>query len=153
MPETKPLAYENLPHGEGLPAPAYAHGGDAGFDVRAAIPSDELLELGPFDRAAIPTGLRFSIPEGYELQVRSRSGLTLNAGLVVLNAPGTIDAGYTGELKVILANLSGESVTVVRGDRIAQVVMKPVTKAELVKVESVDEGERGDAGFGSTGVA
>lgn len=151
MPPSASLAYETLAHGEGLPAPAYAHPSDAGFDVRAAIPDGELLDLGPNDRAAIPTGLRFAIPEGYELQVRSRSGLSLNYALIVLNAPGTVDAGYTGELKVILANLGAEAVAVVRGDRIAQVVMAPVTRADLAQIDSVDAGERGDAGFGSTG--
>lgn len=147
------LAYEVLEHGADLPAPAYAHPSDAGFDVRAAIPDGETFELGPMDRAAVPTGLRFRIPTGYELQVRSRSGLALNYAIVALNSPGTIDQGYTGELKVILANLGAETLAITRGDRIAQVVMKPVTHAELHRVPSIEVGERGDAGFGSTGVS
>ena len=120
------------------------------MDLRAAL--DESMTLGPGQRALVPTGLRIAIPAGHEGQVRARSGLALRQGLAVLNAPGTIDADYRGELRVILANLGQDPVTLHRGDRIAQLVIAPVVQARVVAVEDLDSTERGQGGFGSTGL-
>jgi dUTP pyrophosphatase len=136
-----------LPHGEGLPLPAYATAHSAGMDVVAA----EDLDLQPGQRHAVATGLRIAIPEGYEVQVRPRSGLALKHGITVPNTPGTIDADYRGELKVIMINHGTEPFPVRRGERIAQLVPAAVTQAEWQEVDELDETVRGEGGFGSTG--
>jgi len=136
-----------LPHGEGLPAPTYATDGAAGLDVVAA----EDLTLAPGQRHAVATGFSIAIPEGYEIQVRPRSGLALKHGITCLNTPGTIDHDYRGEVKVILANLGDEAFEVRRGERIAQLVPAPVLKAEFREVDALSETNRGVGGFGSTG--
>ena len=136
-----------LPHGEGLPLPAYASSGAAGLDVVAA----EELTLEPGQRHAVATGFAIAIPDGYEVQVRPRSGLALKHGITCLNTPGTIDSDYRGEVKVILANLASEPFEIRRGERIAQLVPAPVLKADFVEVAALEETERGSGGFGSTG--
>jgi len=141
------IALLRLPHGQDLPLPHYATAGAAGLDVVAA----ESLELAPGARAAVATGFALAIPDGYEVQVRPRSGLALKHGVTCLNTPGTIDHDYRGEVKVILANLGSEPFAVVRGERIAQLVPAPVLRAELVEVTTLDETARGAGGFGSTG--
>ncbi|MBS7540461.1 dUTP diphosphatase [Ancylobacter lacus] len=141
-----------LPHGADLPLPAYATAGAAGLDLLAALPGDAPLTLAPLARAAVPTGLALALPEGYEAQVRPRSGLALKQGLTVLNSPGTVDADYRGEVKVILINLGAEAVTLERGHRIAQLVVAPVTRVHLVERSDLEETTRGSGGFGSTGL-
>ena len=147
-----PLKIEILNHFVGLPTPEYAHAGDSGFDLRAAI--RETVTIPPQERVLIPTGLRFEIPDGYEIQVRPRSGLALHCGVTTLNTPGTIDAGYRGEVQVILYNADKECQhSILRGDRIAQAVLAPVGRA-LMSFEFVDTStKRGEGGFGSTGHA
>jgi dUTP pyrophosphatase len=142
-----------LPHATGLPAPDYASADAAGVDLAAAVPEDAPLVLGPGERAAIPTGLQLAIPSGYEGQVRPRSGLALAHAVTVLNAPGTIDADYRGEVKVILVNLGKEPFRVTRGMRVAQLVFAPVVRAALQEAQSLDATARGEGGFGSTGVS
>lgn len=142
------IALQRLPHGEGLPLPAYATTGAAGMDVVAA----EDLDLAPGARHAVATGFAMAIPEGYEVQVRPRSGLALKHGITCLNTPGTIDSDYRGEVKVILANLGSDPFPIRRGDRIAQLVPAPVQKAAFALVDSLGETTRGAGGFGSTGV-
>jgi len=149
-PEQVPVHVVRLAHAEGLALPAYATPGAAGMDVAAALESD--LVLAPGARAAVPTGLLVAVPEGFELQVRARSGLALGEGLAVLNAPGTIDCDYRGEVKVILANLGDRPVTVRRGMRVAQLVLAPVSRASWVVVDALDGTARGAGGFGSTGL-
>jgi dUTP pyrophosphatase len=144
------IRIQRLPHGEGLPLPAYATEGAAGADLRAAVESEMVLE--PGRRAAVPTGLVLEIPDGYEGQVRPRSGLAIKAGLTIANAPGTIDSDYRGELKVLLVNLGSEAVSIGRGDRIAQLLIAPVTKASFIETEDLSASGRGEGGFGSTGV-
>jgi len=134
---------------EGVPLPKYETGGSAGIDIKAFIPSD--LAIPPMGRVKIPTGLFFEIPEGYEAQIRPRSGLAFNWGITVLNSPGTIDSDYRGELEVILINMGSESFTVKNGDRIAQMVISPVACASISEAEHLSETERGSGGFGSTG--
>lgn len=141
------IALQRLPHGKGLPLPAYATEGAAGMDVVAA--EDTLLAPGA--RHAVATGFAMAIPMGYEVQVRPRSGLALKHGITCLNTPGTIDSDYRGEVKVILANLGDAPFTVSRGDRIAQLVPAPVQRATLDEVATLDETARGNGGFGSTG--
>ncbi len=141
------IALNRLSHGEGLPAPAYATTGAAGLDIVSA--EDVVLE--PGDRHAVATGFAVAIPAGYEIQVRPRSGLALKHGVTCLNTPGTIDADYRGEVKVILANLGREPFEVKRGERIAQLVPAAVTVARFLEVETLDETGRGIGGFGSTG--
>jgi dUTP pyrophosphatase len=141
------IELQRLPHGEGLPLPAYATAGAAGLDVVAA----EDLILRPGERHAVATGFAIAIPEGYEVQVRPRSGLALKHGITCLNTPGTIDHDYRGEVKVILANLSSEPFEVRRGERIAQLVPAPVLKAEFREVAALGDTSRGAGGFGSTG--
>ena len=136
-----------LPHGEGLPLPAYASSEAVGLDVRAA----EDLTLQPGERHAVATGFAIAIPHGYEVQVRPRSGLAIKHGITCLNTPGTIDSDYRGEVKVILANLGQEPFGVRRGERIAQLVPAPVLRADFVEVAALEETERGEGGFGSTG--
>ncbi len=138
-----------MPHAAGLDLPAYATAGAAGMDVLAAV--DEDLLLLPGARAAIPTGLMMAVPPGHEMQVRARSGLAVREGLAVLNAPGTIDSDYRGEVKIILANLGDTSFAVTRGMRIAQLVLAPCVRAEWAEVTTLDETARGEGGFGSTG--
>lgn len=138
---------KRLPHGEGLPLPAYATSGAAGMDVVSA----EDVTLAPGARHAVATGLSMSIPDGYEIQVRPRSGLALKHGISVPNTPGTIDSDYRGELKVILINLGPEPFAIARGDRVAQLVLAPVVQAAWDEVAELDATERGTGGFGSTG--
>jgi dUTP diphosphatase len=140
-----------LPHGEGLPLPAYQSEHAAGFDLVAAVPEDAALMLDPSDRVLVPTGLVFELPDGYEAQVRPRSGLALKHGITVLNSPGTIDADYRGEVKVLLVNLGSERFLIERGDRIAQAVIAPVTRVEVVAADDLSGTGRGAGGFGSTG--
>jgi dUTP pyrophosphatase len=140
-----------LPHGEGLELPGYATQGSAGMDIRAAVPEGEPLTLAPGERAMVPTGFCFGIPEGFEVQVRPRSGLAAKHGITCLNTPGTIDSDYRGEVKVILVNLGAEPFAIQRGERIAQLVVAPVTRAAWEVVESLDDTARGAGGFGSTG--
>jgi dUTP pyrophosphatase len=151
----KPLAvsFVQLPHAAGLPAPTYESAGAAGVDLSAAVEEGVPIVIGPGERAAIPTGLQLAIPEGFEGQVRPRSGLALKHAVTVLNAPGTIDADYRGEVKVLLVNLGTEAFTVTRGMRVAQLVFAPVQRADLQKVQSLGNTERGEAGFGSTGLS
>ncbi|HUG61794.1 MAG TPA: dUTP diphosphatase [Methylomirabilota bacterium] len=138
-----------LPHGADLPLPAYQSGGAAGLDLLAAV--DTPVTLPPGGRALVPTGLAIALERGFEAQVRPRSGLAAKHGVTVLNAPGTVDADYRGEIKVILVNHGDAPFTVARGERIAQMVIAPVTTARLVEVATLDETERGGGGFGSTG--
>jgi len=140
-----------LPHFEGLALPTYETTGSAGMDVRAAVPEDAPITLAPGARDMIPTGITMAIPHGYEVQVRPRSGLAAKHGLTCLNTPGTIDSDYRGEVKVILINLGSESFTINRGERIAQLVVAPVTQGHMRIVDSLDETARGTGGFGSTG--
>ncbi|RKE53456.1 MULTISPECIES: dUTP diphosphatase [unclassified Sphingomonas] len=141
------IELKRLPHGEGLPLPAYATEGAAGMDVVAA----EALTLAPGARAAVATGFAIAIPAGHEVQVRPRSGLALKHGVTCLNTPGTIDSDYRGEVKVILANLGREPFAIARGDRIAQLVPAVVLRASLDEVAVLDDTSRGAGGFGSTG--
>lgn len=140
-----------LDHGRDLPLPEMKTAGAAGLDLPAAVPADAPIMLAPGGRALVPTGLTMAIPEGYEGQVRPRSGLAFSQGVTVLNAPGTIDADYRGELKVLLVNLGDAPVEITRGMRIAQLVIAPVTATRLVEVEALDDTVRGAGGFGSTG--
>ncbi len=146
MPEIE-IELMRLPNGEGLPAPSYASAGAAGMDVVAA----ESLTLAPGARHAVATGFAIAIPEGYEVQVRPRSGLALKHGITCLNTPGTIDSDYRGEVRVILANLGQEPFEIVRGERIAQLVPAPVQRARFRQVSELGSTERGAGGFGSTG--
>lgn len=144
---TIPVKVKRLPHGEGLPLPAYATPGAAGMDVVSA----EDVTLAPGARHAVATGLALAIPQGYEIQVRPRSGLALKHGITVPNTPGTIDSDYRGELKVILINHGPDPFVIARGDRIAQLVLAPVVQAVWDEVEEHDATARGAGGFGSTG--
>jgi dUTP pyrophosphatase len=143
------VAVQILPHGSGLALPAYATAASAGVDLAAAI--DGELTLAPGERAAVPTGLAMALPEGYEAQVRPRSGLALTHGITCLNTPGTIDADYRGEIKVILINLGAAPVTLTRGQRIAQLVVAPVARVAFDRVAALPDTSRGTGGFGSTG--
>ncbi len=149
-PVTVQVRIQRLPHADGLPLPAYASNGAAGADLCAAVESE--LTLDPGERVAVPTGLVLEIPEGYEGQVRPRSGLAIKAGLTVVNAPGTIDSDYRGELKVLMVNLGGEPVGITRGDRIAQLLIAPVARASFIETDTLSDSGRGAGGFGSTGV-
>jgi dUTP pyrophosphatase len=140
-----------LPHGDGLPLPAYQSAHAAGLDLLAAVADAEPLTLAPGRHALVPTALAIALPEGFEAQVRPRSGLAAKHGVTVLNSPGTIDADYRGEIQVILINHGSEPVVIRRGERIAQMVIAPVVQAELVPVESLSSTNRGSGGFGSTG--
>ncbi|MBC2777527.1 dUTP diphosphatase [Parasphingopyxis marina] len=141
------IRLKRLPHGEGLPMPAYASAGAAGMDVVTA----EDFTLEPGERMAVPSGFAIAIPDGYEVQVRPRSGLAFKHGVTCLNTPGTIDSDYRGEVKVILANLGSAPFSALRGERIAQLVPAPVLRAEMIEVEELDDTVRGTGGFGSTG--
>ena len=140
-----------LPHGEGLALPAYQSTHAAGLDLLAAIPEDEPLMLLPGQRALVPSGLSIGLPAGYEAQIRPRSGLAAKHGITVLNAPGTVDADYRGEIGVLLINHGDAAFPIRRGERIAQMVIASVVRAELVLVSSLSETTRGGGGFGSTG--
>ena len=140
-----------LPHGRDLPLPAYQTELAAGLDLLAAVPQHAPMTIDPGARALVPTGIAIALPTGYEAQVRPRSGLAVKHGLSVLNAPGTIDADYRGELQVLLVNLGGDPVEIVRGMRVAQLVVAPVTRIGLIEVDALDQTERGYGGFGSTG--
>jgi dUTP pyrophosphatase len=138
-----------LPHGEGLDLPSYTTDGSAGCDLRAAIETDLTITAG--GRTLVPTGVAVAIPPGYEGQVRMRSGLAHDRGLALLNAPGTVDSDYRGEIRVIVANLGSEPVTIHRGDRIAQLVFAPVARARFEQVAELPPSARSTGGFGSTG--
>lgn len=140
-----------LDHFEGLALPKYETAGSAGMDVRAALPEGEPVTLKPGERQLIPTGLSFAIPDGYEMQVRPRSGLAFKHGITCLNTPGTIDSDYRGELKILLINLGQEPFEIVRGERVAQLVMAPVTQGLWETVTTLPSSDRGEGGFGSTG--
>jgi len=140
-----------LPHAEGLPLPGYETASAAGMDLRAAVDEALPLMLAPGQRAMVPTGLCIALPDGFEAQIRPRSGLAAKHGVTCLNTPGTIDADYRGEVKVILVNLGQEPFAIRRGERIAQMVVAPVTRALWAEVETLDETVRGAGGFGSTG--
>ena len=140
-----------LPHFEGLELPSYETTGSAGMDVRAAVLEDAPLTLEPGARELVPTGITMAIPHGYEVQVRPRSGLAVKHGITCLNTPGTIDSDYRGEVKVILINLGTEPFVIQRGERIAQLIVAPVTQGLFEIVDSLDETARGTGGFGSTG--
>ena len=147
MGDPVPVLVRRLPHGEGLALPAYATHGAAGMDVLAA----EDVTMAPGARHAVATGLALAIPQGFEIQVRPRSGLALKHGISVPNTPGTIDSDYRGELKVILINHGSEPFAIARGDRVAQLVLAPVVQAAWEEVADLDETARGAGGFGSTG--
>lgn len=146
-----PIKFVRLPHADGIGLPTYAHPGDAGADLTAAV--TETVYIEPGARALIPTGFSMDIPDGYEVQVRSRSGLALRYGVVVLNSPGTVDASYKGEVGVILANFGEDRFDVRRGDRIAQMVVASVAYVPFVEADELSESSRGIGGFGSTGRA
>ncbi|MBD3174042.1 MAG: dUTP diphosphatase [Armatimonadia bacterium] len=143
------IRIRQLPHGRGLELPGYATEGAAGMDVRAAV--DEPVVIAPGAVDLIPTGLEMEVPPGYEIQVRPRSGLALRNRVTLLNTPGTIDSDYRGEVKVIVANLGSEAFRIERGDRIAQLVLAPVARAEWEPVTTLDHTPRGPGGFGHTG--
>jgi len=140
-----------LPHGEGLPLPAYQSAHAAGLDLLAAVAENAPLVLASGKHALVPTGLAIALPQGFEAQMRPRSGLAAKHGVTVLNSPGTIDADYRGEIQVILINHGTEAFTIKRGERIAQMVIAPVVQAEFVAVAALSDTDRGTGGFGSTG--
>jgi dUTP pyrophosphatase len=142
---------QRLPHAEGLTLPAYQSAHAAGLDLLAAVPQDKPLTMARGQRALVPTGLMIAVPPGHEAQVRPRSGLALKHGVTVLNAPGTVDADYRGEVSVLLINHGDEPFTIRRGERIAQLVIAAVTQANLVEVAALSSTDRGSGGFGSTG--
>ena len=142
-----------LDHADGLELPSYETKGSAGMDIRAAVLEDEKLTLSPNQSLLVPTGLIFEIPQGYEVQIRPRSGLAFKNGVTCLNTPGTIDSDYRGEIKVLLINLGLEEFEISRGMRIAQMVVAPVTQAKLLETNELGETDRGAGGFGSTGVS
>lgn len=146
-PDPVPVMVKRLPGNDDLPLPAYATAGAAGMDVVSA----EDVEIAPGARHAVATGFAMAIPAGFEIQVRPRSGFALKHGVTVPNTPGTIDSDYRGELKVIMINLGAETFSIRRGDRVAQLVLAPVTQASWLEVEELDETARGAGGFGSTG--
>jgi len=150
---TPPVAVQlkRLPHSLGLPLPAYETSHAAGMDLRAAVPDDQPLTLEPTLWAMVPTGLCIALPEGFEAQVRPRSGLAAKHGITCLNSPGTIDADYRGELKVILINHGPEPFLIRRGERIAQMIIAPVVQSRWVETETLSDTGRGSGGFGSTG--
>lgn len=151
MSSTVKVEVQQLPHGEGLPLPAYQTAHAAGMDLLAAVPDSAPIILEPGKVAMVPTALSIALPPGHEAQVRPRSGLAAKHGITVLNSPGTIDADYRGEIAVLLINHGGAAFTIKRGERIAQMVIAPVSQAELVVVQALGETDRGSGGFGSTG--
>jgi dUTP diphosphatase len=146
------VPFLRLPHAGDLEVPAYATAGAAGLDLRAALPECEALVLAPGERAAVPTGIALALPEGHEGQVRPRSGLALRHGVTCLNAPGTIDSDYRGEITVILINLGQVPVAIRRGERIAQLVIQACVQAALEEVRELPASGRGSGGFGSSGM-
>jgi len=140
-----------LAHGKDLPLPSYQSAHAAGLDLFAAIPAAAPLTIAPGTRTLVPTGIAIALPESHEAQVRPRSGLAVRHGLTVLNAPGTIDSDYRGEIQVLLVNLGSDPVTITRGMRVAQLIIAPVVHAHIVDVAALDETSRGSGGFGSTG--
>lgn len=148
---TPRVSVKRLPHNEDLPLPSYESAGAAGMDLPAAVAADIILQ--PGERNLIPTGLAIALPNGYEAQIRPRSGLAARDGVTVLNTPGTVDADYRGEVKVILVNLGQEPFTVTRGVRIAQMVIAPVIQVAMEETATLPDTERGEGGFGSTGTA
>jgi dUTP pyrophosphatase len=151
-PSTPKLNLIRLPHGAGIDLPSYETAGAAGMDVRAAVAEDVPLTIAPGKRALVPTGFIFEIPDGFEMQVRPRSGLAFKHGITCLNTPGTIDSDYRGEVKVLLINLGEEDFVITRGMRIAQLVVAPVTQARVAEIAETTATARGAGGFGSTGV-
>jgi dUTP pyrophosphatase len=147
--ETVELPVEILPHAAGLPLPAYMSAGAAGMDLYAAVKEAVILEPGAVQ--LIPTGLKAAVPAGYELQIRPRSGLAIRHGISLLNSPGTVDADYRGEIKVILINLGPSAFTVRRGDRIAQMILCPIPRIKLLPTDTLPQTVRGEGGFGHTG--
>lgn len=145
------IRFKRLPHASDLPLPSYESKAAAGMDIRAAL--DEPVILKPGERTLIPTGLKMALPEGYEAQIRPRSGLAIKHGITMLNTPGTIDADYRGEIKVIAINLGQENFTVRHGDRIAQMVISPVVQLPAEETDELSETDRGEGGFGSTGIS
>ena len=144
------IKFKKLAHAQDLPLPAYETQSAAGMDIRAALEAP--IVLNPGDRTLIPTGLQMALPNGYEAQIRPRSGLAIKNGITMLNSPGTIDADYRGEVKVIAINHGQEAFTVNHGDRIAQMVIAPVVQLKVQEVSDLDETDRGEGGFGSTGI-
>lgn len=142
--------FQKMPHASGLPLPGYETEDSAGMDLRAAV--DQPVELRPGKRMLVPTGLKMAIPRGYEAQIRPRSGMAYRHGITMLNTPGTIDSDYRGEVKLLAVNLGEEPYTIHHGDRIAQMVIAPVCRAEISEVENLEDTARGEGGFGSTGV-
>lgn len=150
---TRRIPLHRLPHAEGLPLPSHATDRSAGVDLRAAVPEDELLTLAPGARALVPTGLAIALPPDCEGQVRPRSGLAVKHGVTVINAPGTIDADYRGEVKVALVNLGDSAFAIERGERIAQLVVARYERVQWEEVDTLETTTRGSGGFGSTGTA
>jgi len=144
---------KRLPHGKDLPLPTYQTASSAGLDLQAAIAPQTTLVIEPGSRELVPTGLAIELPEGFEAQIRPRSGLALKKGVTLVNTPGTIDADYRGEIGVIIINHGAEPFEIVRGDRIAQMIVAPVVQARLVEVDDLSSSDRGAGGFGSTGVS
>jgi len=144
---------KRLPHGKDLPLPTYQTASSAGLDLQAAIAPQTTLVIEPGSRELVPTGLAIELPEGFEAQIRPRSGLALKKGMTLVNTPGTIDADYRGEIGVIVINHGAEPFEIVRGDRIAQMIVAPVVQARLVEVDELSSSDRGAGGFGSTGVS
>ena len=151
LPEPLPVPIRRLPHGADLPLPAAQSAGAAGMDLHAAVPADAPVTVAPGAVVVVPCGFAMAVPEGWEAQVRPRSGLAAKHALTVANAPGTIDSDYRGEVKVILANLGREPFTISRGLRIAQLLLRPTFRAAWVEVDALPETARGEGGFGSTG--
>jgi len=151
MSATVKIEVQQLPHGKGLPLPAYQSAHAAGLDLLAAVPEDAPMIIGPGKHALVPTGIIIALPQGFEAQVRPRSGLAAKHGVTVLNAPGTVDSDYRGEVGVLLINHGEAPFTIQRGERIAQMVIASVVRAELVVVTSHAATDRGRGGFGSTG--
>jgi len=148
---TLTIEFKPLPHFGDLALPAYETDLAAGADLRAAVPEDAPMTLSPGKRALVPTGFAMALPAGYEAQIRPRSGLAYKHGITCLNTPGTIDADYRGEVKVLLINHGQEAFTIKRGERIAQMVIAPITQPKFTRVEDLSETKRGAGGFGSTG--
>jgi dUTP pyrophosphatase len=144
---------KRLPHGKDLPLPTYQTQSSAGLDLQAAIAPQTKLVIEPGSRELVPTGLAIELPEGFEAQIRPRSGLALKKGITLVNTPGTIDADYRGEIGVILINHGSEPFEIERGDRIAQMIVAPIVQARLVEVDDLSSSDRGAGGFGSTGVS
>jgi dUTP diphosphatase len=151
MSDVVAVSVKRLPHGKGLALPSYQSEHAAGLDLTAAVPADAPLMIAPGRYAAVPTGIALALPAGTEAQMRPRSGLALRHGVTVLNAPGTVDADYRGEVQVLLVNHGAEPVTITRGMRIAQLVIASVVRARMIEVADLDDTARGAGGFGSTG--